>query len=106
MSTTILYHAFGVRGYRHVRFRNEGGVMCWDIERGLDNLRCAACLSTDVIRRGGKTRSFRALPVGPKKVRLQLWVHRLECRACHTLAQERVDFAPRERVHYTRNVER
>ena len=67
MSTTILYHAFGIRGYSHVRLRNCGGVMHWRIERGLDKLRCAACQSTDVIRREGKIRSFQALPVGPTK---------------------------------------
>jgi len=106
MSTTLLYHGFGVRGYHHVRMRNEGGVIHWQIKRSPEKLRCAACQSAHVIRRGGKFRWFQALPVGPKKVRLQLWVHRLECQDCHTLAQEKVDLAPRERVHYTRNLER
>ena len=105
MSTTILYHMFGIRGYTHIRVRNLAGVIHWDIKRNPNKLRCAACRSNDVIRRGGKFRSFRALPVGSKMVILHLWVHRLECRAYKSLAQEKVDFAG-ERVRHTRNLAR
>ena len=62
MSTTIFYHAFVGRGHRHVRFRNDGGVMHWHIERSPEKLRCAACQCTDVIRRGGKIRSLQLQP--------------------------------------------
>ena len=27
MSTQVLYHGFGIRGYRHVRMMNQGGEL-------------------------------------------------------------------------------
>ncbi len=54
MSTSLLYHGFGIRGYRYVKTTYEGGKVVFSIRQDREDLRCALCGS----RRG---RVFRAL---------------------------------------------
>ncbi|MEN6498390.1 MAG: transposase family protein [Thermoguttaceae bacterium] len=66
MSTSLLYHAFGVRGYRYVRTEyREGGVV---IDQDPSEWRCAACGSRDVQPKGRVRREFRTVPIGRKPV--------------------------------------
>jgi hypothetical protein len=48
MSTGLLYHAFGLQGYRHVSSRFEEGSVIFTIEQPRERLRCAVCGSADV----------------------------------------------------------
>ncbi len=59
MSTSLLYHGFGIRGYRHQRTRYEGGKLIFTIGQKREQLRCPECGSADVERRGQVTRWFR-----------------------------------------------
>ena len=43
MSTQILYHGFGIRGYRHVRMMNQGGRLVFRIEQPRELIRCPDC---------------------------------------------------------------
>ncbi len=42
MSTSLLYHGFGIRGYRYVRTDFLEGEVMFTIEQERDNLRCSA----------------------------------------------------------------
>jgi transposase len=94
MSTSLLYHGFGISGYRHRRSEYEGGEIHFTIEQPTRGLRCAACGSREVVRRGSRTRRFRGLPIGRRAVWIVLPVPRLECRACGVVRQAEVKFAP------------
>ena len=43
MSTSLLYHGFGISGYLHRRSEYEGGEIHFTIEQPAHRLRCAAC---------------------------------------------------------------
>jgi DNA-directed RNA polymerase subunit RPC12/RpoP len=64
MSTSLLYHAFGVRGYEYVRTEYQGGRTTFTIRQGGKALRCPVCGSRDVRPKGRVERRFRSLPIG------------------------------------------
>src|SRR4051812_27146862 len=98
MSTSLLYHGFGVRGYRYTRTEYHEGEVVFTIEQERDRLRCSACGSAEVTRHGGETRLFRSLPIGNRGTHVLLDVPRVECHACHITRQVAIDFAdPRRR---------
>jgi transposase len=105
MSTSLLYHGFGIRGYRYVRTDYFEGEIMFTIEQDRGSLRCSACGSTRVTRHGGETRLFRSLPIGKRNTQVLLQIARVECHACHLTRQVPIDFAePRRR--YTHAFER
>ena len=101
MSTSVLYHAFTIRGYRHLRTRFEEGCVIMTIEQPRKSLKCPCCRSAKVERRGHVEREWRMLPIGPKPVWLKLAVPRVHCRSCGITRQVRVPFADPQRT-YTR----
>jgi len=105
MSTSLLYHAFGVRGYRYLRTEYVEGEVNFTIEQPRESYRCPACGSKEVIGRGRNLRRFRAVPMGSKPVYLTLAVPRVECRRCQVVRQVKIAFAD-PRVTYTHAFER
>lgn len=105
MSTSLLYHAYQIKGYDYVRTQYDGGKIRFTIQHRSHRLRCVVCGSHDVICRGQTERTFRAPPMGSKPVEITLAVQRVECRRCGRIRQAKIDFAdPRRR--YTRSFER
>jgi transposase len=98
MSTSLLYHAFGVRGYRYVKTEYGKGVIVFTVEQRRESYRCPVCGSADVIGRGRTLRRFRGVPIGGKGVFLELAVPRVECRACGAVRQVAIPFADRRRT--------
>jgi transposase len=105
MSTSLLYHGFGVRGYRYVKTEYVGGTVRFTIAQPRESYRCPACGSHDVIGRGHNVRQFRTVPIGRKRAYLVLAVPRVECRCCGVVRQVKIGFAD-PRYHYTRVFER
>jgi transposase len=105
MSTSLLYHGFGVRGYRYARTEYKEGAVTFVIEEPRESLCCADCGSRDVIARGGNFRRFRTVPIGKRKTYLALSVPRVECRGCGVVRQVKIGFADPRRS-YTRAFER
>ena len=101
MSTSLLYHAFGIHGYVYQRSDYIGGEVHLTVEQPSGRLRCAVCRSRRVIRRGNRTRRFRGLPIGRRAVWIVLRVARLECKACGAVRQADVAFAP-DQHRYTK----
>ena len=105
MSTSLLYHAFGIRGYEYTRTRYEGGAVIFSIRQGPETCRCSSCGSARVIHRGQVTRRFRSLPIGDRATFVDLPIPRVECLACGAVRQVEVPFADPRRS-YTRSFER
>ena len=105
MSTSLLYHAFGIQGYRYVRTAYVEGQTIFTLGQEPDTCRCPACGSADVVSRGHVERRFRSLPIGLRPTLLVLPIPRVECRACGVVRQVDVTFADPRRS-YTRRFER
>lgn len=105
MSTSLMYHAFGLVGYRYVSQSFQGGRVTFRIEQPRERLRCAKCGDADVWAQGGEERTFRTIPIGAKPVQIQFKVPRVLCFACGQARQVKLGFAdPKKR--YTRSFER
>ena len=66
MSTSLLYHAFGIVGYNYVNQKFHAGQVTFHIEQSRDRLRCSQCGTEDVWGRGWIERTFRTVPIGLK----------------------------------------
>lgn len=105
MSTSLLYHAFGLRGYRYRRTDFVQGSVCFGIEHADETLCCPKCGSRAVRKAGVVTRRFRAVPIGSHRVLIELPVQRLWCFECSATLQAEIGFADARRT-YTRAFER
>src|SRR3954470_21861857 len=81
MSTSLLYHAFSIRGYQYVRTEYQGGEVTFTIRQESGTFRCEACGSRDVQPRGRVERRFRSLPIGGRATAVVLPIPRVACRA-------------------------
>jgi transposase len=88
-----------------VKTEYEHGKVIFTVRQDTADLRCAACGSRRVIRRGYRRRRFRSLPIGSRPVQAVLDVPRVECRDCGVVRQVPVAFAD-ERRSYTKAFER
>lgn len=102
MSTSLLYHAFGVRGYRHVRTEYDGGMVLFHVEPGPQACRCSSCGSSEMTGRGATTRWFRSVPIGGKLTWVVAEIPRVECHSCGLVRQIEIGFA-RPRTRYTKS---
>jgi transposase len=105
MSTSLLYHAFAIRGYECVRTDYHDGQVTFTIRQGPETCRCSACGSSQVISRGQAERCFRSLPIGSRATTVVLPIPRVECLACGLVRQVEVPFAESRRS-YTKSFER
>ena len=105
MSTSLLYHGFGIRGYIYVRTEYHHGQVVFTIRQDPDALRCSVCGSRDVRSRGHAERRFKSLPIGGKPVNIVFPIPRVECAVCAALCQVEIGFADRRRS-YTKPFER
>jgi transposase len=105
MSTSLLYHAFSIRGYEYIRTDYQGGQVVFTIRQDLKTCRCEACGSRDVQSRGKVERQFRSLPIGSRTTTVILPIPRVACGTCGLVRQVEVPFAD-PRLTYTKAFER
>src|SRR4051812_12096843 len=105
MSTSLLYHAFGIRGYHYSRTDYQGGQTIFTIHQDLQTCRCSACGSNQVRSRGQVERRFRTVPIGSRITLVALPIPRVECLGCGVVRQVKVPFADPRRS-YTSAFER
>jgi transposase len=105
MSTSLLYHSFGIVGYHYVSQSYHEGVVTFRIEQPRERHRCSLCGSDQVWDQGGVERTFRMVPIGHKPTFVQLVIPRVYCFGCGALRQVKVNFADPKK-HYTRGFER
>jgi len=105
MSTSLLYHPFGVREYLYLQTKFIAGTVVVIIERQPKTICCAACGSKNVIRQGSVTRQFHTLPIGNRPVTLLAKIPRVRCDDCGKIRQVKIGFADHRRT-YTKSFER
>src|SRR5262249_61996786 len=89
MSTSLLYHAFGIRGYDYVSTAYEEGRVIFTIRQRPHSYRCSVCGARDVHPHGQPARAFRAVPIGGKPVRAGLAIPRVARAPCGVTRQAR-----------------
>jgi|YelNatPaOPRAMG01_1025707.scaffolds.fasta_scaffold97947_1 transposase len=107
MSTSILYHCFGIggQGIHHVRSRFEEGQTIFRIEQDPTTLACSACGSRRVWKKGTVLRRFMTLPIGLRKTIIEFPIQRVFCLVCGVTRQVKIGFAEPDR-RYTKRFER
>jgi transposase len=105
MSTSHMYHAFGIRGYEYRRTDYQNGHVIYTIQQDPKTCRCSACGSPQVQLRGRVERRFRSLPIGSRATFVVLHIPRVECQACGAVRQVKIPFADPRRS-YTSAFER
>jgi hypothetical protein len=69
MSQSLLYHAFGVReGYEYRETLYRDGCVRFVLAIRPDWIKCPACGSQDIARKGRRFRELQTVPIGLKPV--------------------------------------
>ena len=105
MSTSLLYHTWGIRGYTHIHTRYEKGCTIFRVEQEAFSVRSSCCGSREVNKRGATERTFKTTPVGNRSILIELPVQRVECLKCGVVRQVKVQFSGQRR-RYTKGLER
>lgn len=106
MSTSLLYHAFGVQGpYHHVSTKYENGLTIFNISHNI-RMKCPDCKCRKVIKKGTKERQFLGVPIGTKKTLIRISNQRIKCTRCNVIKYLPLRFIPRPKVRYTRAFEK
>ena len=105
MSTSLLYHGFGIVGYSYIRTDYQEGNVIFTVSRKKFSLRCPVCKSKRIIKHGSLPRWFHSLPIGRKATYIKTEVHRVECKECKTIRQAEIGFAD-PRLTYTKTLAR
>jgi len=103
MSTSLLYHTFGLKGVKYIRTRYENGhtVFYAEVTSGLE--RCPECHSRWTVRRkGSKQRALRMVPIGTRPTWLRLKIWRIRCEKCGALRWPTLPFVKGRARHTTR----
>ncbi|MEA3495337.1 MAG: transposase family protein [Bacteroidota bacterium] len=98
MSTSLIYHGFGLKNQKYLKTEFKEGKVFFHIQTKENNLRCSQCGSKKVIKRGSKQRKFRGVPIGLKQVIFIAKVQRLECKECGAIQQEELKYADKKKV--------
>lgn len=85
MSTSVLYHAFGLKGIRHTSTHYRSDAVIFRAEMTDALIRCTRCGCRKATYKGQKTRWFFMSPIGRKQCLLVLDFHRLKCVDCGNL---------------------
>ena len=80
MSTSLLYHAYGISGvqYKSTKYEKKSITIYAEM---VDPIQCkCGCMQT--IFKGQKTRIFKMVPFGGKSCFLKVLLHRVKCHKC------------------------
>jgi len=106
MSTSLLYHTQGIRGFQFLNFKFNGEKVTAEITRNSNKFMCSKCKNRDITATYIGNRVIRGLPMGSKFFDLSVNVHRIMCKKCSSFLTEKLDFLPEEKVHYTKQLAR
>ena len=98
MSSSLLYHCFGLYDQEYIKTEYHSGCTFFHIRTKWDKLQCSECNSFKVIKKGTIQRTFRTVPIGLKPTYLIAQIQRLKCKECGALKQERIRFADKKKA--------
>ena len=101
MSTSLLYHAFGLKAYKYIRADYLNGAVFFHVKKKEAYQYCTNCRSRDVTFAGRTERIWHSLPIGLKPTIIVGHLHRLSCQSCGLTRLESFEVAD-ARKGYTR----
>lgn len=104
MSTSLLYHTQGVRGYQYESAQYGKGYVLCNIRR--TEFRCEQCGYPGVSAYVSRQREIKGEKFGNKLLLLNIPVHRIYCPECKTLSTEKIPFLSSPMARITRSLER
>lgn len=105
MSTSLLYHAFGIRGYQYQATKFHSGGMTIRVAQAREKLCCPACGSSKVRIVERFERRWRTVPIGSRETWIEMSIPKVECQECFSRRRVAVSFAEPHKQH-TRAFER
>lgn len=104
MSTSLLYHTQGVRGYQYESAQYGKGYVLCNIRR--TSFRCEECGYSGVSAYVSRQREIKGEKFGNKLLLLNIPVHRIYCPKRKTLSTEKIPFLSSPMARITRSLER
>ena len=106
MSTSLIYHTQGIKGFQHVSFdfNSKPGVVFEKIKR--KDIRCPKCNSSKVTACPLRTREVKAVKIGRRNLRFMVDVHRIYCHDCGAWKIEKLPFLSSPKSRITKELER
>lgn len=101
MSTSLLYHAFGLKRYEYISTEYEKGQIKFNVRPKADMLICPACGSRNLVKGGHIHRELKTLPIGHKPVVLGVEIPRIKCLQCGCIRQIDLGIAEPKRSYTT-----
>jgi len=94
-TTSFLYHALGLKGYKHLRTEYHDGAIFYHVERVREKRKCSNCEAPwhKIDFDGAFERTFHALPVGRRKQWVVLHGHEQACKCCGKTLREPIVFS-------------
>jgi len=103
MSTSLLYHAFGLRGVKYISTRYIHGTVIFHCEVTRSIERCPECNSWKTHRKKGtKNRLLRMIPIGARPCFLDIKIWRIFCEDCQSLRWPKLPFTEGKKRHTKR----
>jgi transposase len=99
MSTSILYHALGLKGYEYQRTEYLNGSIFFHVKKQESYQYCTNCRSRAVVLAGRVERIWYSLPIGLKPTLIVAHLHRLECEKCGVTRLESLEVADPRRSY-------
>lgn len=104
MSTSLMYHTQGIKGFQHVSYKYEQDKVIQRIER--NEFYCSECGSYNITLNSPHVRRIQGVPTGRKNLFFELEVHIVYCKDCKGRKTEELDFLPNPKARITRLLER
>ena len=104
MTSSELYHVFGIEGYRTVVSSFKDGKLFLEVESKKE-ARCSVCNKLCVVGYGRNMREFKTCPFGNKQVIIRLCVRRLKCLSCGMVRRANIGFVNGNK-RYTKRLEK
>jgi hypothetical protein len=94
-TTSFLYHALGLQGYKHLSTEYHDGAIFHHVERVREKRTCSNCKAPwyELDFDGAFERTFRALPVGRRQQWVVLHGHEQACKRCNKTLREPIPFS-------------
>jgi transposase len=93
MSTSLLYHAFGLKTYEYLRTEYRNGAVFFHVKKKEGAQYCTNCRSRHVVRAGQYQRIWHGLPIGMRPTLIVGHLHYLHCSRCGVTRLESFDIA-------------
>ncbi len=101
MNSSLLYHCWGLRTLKCTRVDYKGNTITLHVETKERLKCCPKCGKPHLVKNGYRIREFIGLPIGKKKVIIQMKVQRYKCKCedCDYDQQEHIPFATGSRSY-------